>query len=74
MNKAFKVCSIIDLVKSIIEVVAGVVLVILGAVRLSAAEDQATRLPAAGLLFLGLVLLAIAFCAFATSTILSLRE
>ena len=63
-NKAFRICSIIDLVKSIVELLGGIALVIFGALSLSVAEAQEQRLPAAGWVLLGVVLLAIAFCAF----------
>ncbi len=64
MKKAFKVCSIIDLVKSILELVGGIVLIAIGSWQLSIATTQDERLPAAGLAFLGAILLIISFCAF----------
>jgi len=64
MEKPFKICSIIDLVKSLLELVGGIALILVGAIRLSAASDQTERLPAAGLAFLGAILVIISFCAF----------
>ena len=64
MEKAFKVCSIIDLVKTIAELVAGLILLVVGSWQLSVATDQGQRLPAAGLILLGAILLAISFAAF----------
>ena len=64
MEKPFKICSIIDLVKSIAELVAGVALILVGALQLSAAQNQDERLPAAGLVLIGVILVAISFAAF----------
>ncbi len=64
MEKPFKICTLIDLIKSLLELVGGAVLIVIGAIRLSAATEQAERLPAAGLAFLGGILVIISFCAF----------
>ncbi|MCR5348479.1 MAG: sugar ABC transporter permease [Bacilli bacterium] len=64
MKKNFKICYVIDLVKSLVELFAGAGLVLLGSIQLSNASSQEERLPAAGLVLLGVVLLAICFCAF----------
>ena len=63
MKKPFKICSLIDLVKSLLELLGGIALVLVGAIQLSSASTQQERLPAAGLVLLGAILLAIAFCA-----------
>ena len=64
MEKAFKTCTTIDLIKAILEVVGGLALALIGSLRLAAATESAERLPAAGLVLLGAVLLASAFAAF----------
>lgn len=66
MKKAFKICSIIDLVKSIAELLGGIALAIVGATGLAGAaeKEQELRLKAAGLLLLGAVLITISLCAF----------
>lgn len=64
MEKPFKICSLIDLIKSLLELVAGAILIVVGAIQLGGASTQDERLPAAGLAFLGAILLVISFCAF----------
>ena len=64
MKKAFRICTIIDLVKSILELLGGIALILVGSLSLSSAVEQSERLSAAGLILLGVVLVAISFCAF----------
>ena len=64
MKKPFKICSLIDLVKSVLELLGGIALILVGAIQLSSAATQQERLPAAGLVLLGAVLVVISLCAF----------
>ena len=73
MKKAFRICTIIDYVKATVEVILGIVLIIVGAIRLSGfaqmtvaltEAEQAARLGAAGLAFLGAILIVISLCTY----------
>ena len=64
MQKPFRICSIIDLVKALVELFAGLALVLVGSLMLAAAGTQEERLPAAGIVLIGAILLAISFCSF----------
>ena len=64
MQKPFRICSIIDLVKALVELFTGLALVLVGSLMLAAAGTQEERLPAAGIVLIGVILLAISFCSF----------